>query len=232
MAIKKNPFADLSRFEWGLWLFSMAVVGISSAFSAGGSLVSTLASLIGVTALIFVAKGYVLGQVLTIVFAIFYGVVSWQQKYYGEMITYLCMTAPMALCAVVSWLKHPYEDSREVQVHKLTKRQFILLWPCAILVTVIFYFVLKALGNASLLWSTLSITTSFIPSYLTYYRSPYYAVGYAANDLVLIVLWSISAASDLSYLPMVACFVMFLINDLYGFINWKRMQRRQNGKRV
>ncbi|MBE5783111.1 MAG: nicotinamide mononucleotide transporter [Clostridiales bacterium] len=225
---RKNPFQDLTKFEWRLWLLSVAVVIVSAFFSAEGSLMSTLSSLVGVTALIFVAKGYVLGQVLTVVFAVFYGIVSWEQCYYGEMITYLFMTAPMAICAIVSWMKHPYQDTKEVEVHKLTKAQAIILWPVALLTTGTFYFILKAIGNASLLVSTISITTSFIASYLTYFRSPYYAMGYAANDVVLIVLWSISAAQDISYLPMVACFVMFLANDVYGFFNWKRMQKRQN----
>jgi len=225
---RKNPFQDLTKFEWRLWLLSVAVVIVSAFFSAEGSLMSTLSSLVGVTALIFVAKGYVLGQVLTVVFAVFYGIVSWEQCYYGEMITYLFMTAPMAICAIVSWMKHPYQDTKEVEVHKLTKAQAIILWPVALLTTGTFYFILKAIGNASLLVSTISITTSFIASYLTYFRSPYYAMGYAANDVVLIVLWSISAAQDISYLPMEACFVIYLANDVYGFFNWKRMQKRQN----
>ena len=223
-----NVFKDLTRFERGLWIASLLAVCGSYFLVPKGDLWSTLASAIGVTALIFVAKGYVLGQVLTVVFAVFYGVVSWEQRYYGEMITYLCMTAPMAVCAIVSWLRHPYQDTKEVKVHKLTKAQALVLWPAALGVTGVFYLILRALGNANLIVSTLSITTSFIPSYLTYFRSPYYALGYAANDLVLIILWSISAAADPSYLPMVACFVMFLANDLYGYFNWKRMQRRQS----
>jgi nicotinamide riboside transporter PnuC len=71
------------------------------------------------------------------------------------------------------------------------------------------------------------VATSFSASYLTYLRSPYYGIGYGANDVVLIVLWAIASAKDLAYLPMVACFVMFLANDIYGFINWRRMRRRQ-----
>lgn len=94
--------------------------------------------------------------------------------------------------------------------------------------TIIFYFILKKLGNASLFFSTVSIATSFLASYLTAMRSPYYALGYAANDLVLIVLWIISSTQNISSVSMVACFVMFLFNDLYGFINWKKMEQRQN----
>ena len=71
------------------------------------------------------------------------------------------------------------------------------------------------------------MTTSWIASYLTFLRSPYYALGYAANDLVLIILWILAAQTDLSCLPMVLCFVMFFANDLYGFYSWQKMQKRQ-----
>ena len=97
----------------------------------------------------------------------------------------------------------------------------------AIVVTVLFYFILKFLGTANLLFSTFSITTSFMASYLSYMRSPYYAIAYAGNDIVLIVLWVLASIQDISYLPMVLCFVMFFANDIYGFINWKRMRKRQ-----
>ncbi len=40
-------------------------------------------------------------------------------------------------------------------------------------------------------------------------------------------LWAVSAVRDPSLLPMVACFAVFLVNDLYGFVQWKRMQHRQ-----
>ena len=97
----------------------------------------------------------------------------------------------------------------------------------AILVTAAFYFILRAMGNAALIFSTLSITTSFLASGLTALRSPYYALAYASNDLVLIVLWVVAALADVSSVPMVACFVMFFANDMYGFINWRKMAKRQ-----
>lgn len=90
-----------------------------------------------------------------------------------------------------------------------------------------FYFILGYFQTANLVPSTLSVTTSFIAVYLTYKRSPYYALGYAANDIVLIVLWILAARQDTSYLSVVVCFTAFLANDIYGFINWCRMGERQ-----
>ncbi len=224
-------FKTLTKFERGLWFTSLTVIFLSYVlsylFSGSGSLLNLAASLIGVTALIFVAKGHVLGQLLTVAFSVFYGIISVLFSYYGEMITYLFMTAPMAIAAAIEWIKHPYQDSQEVKVHQVTRKQWIMMWILAAIVTLLFYFILKYLNTANLLFSTISITTSFVASYLTFLRSSYYALGYAANDVVLIVLWILASVENISYLPMVACFLMFLCNDLYGFSNWKKMQNRQ-----
>ena len=222
-----NPFADLTPFERGLWCTSVAVIILSAVLMGGAGLFSVIASLIGVTALIFVAKGYVIGQMLTVVFAVFYGVISFGQQYYGEMITYLGMSSPMAIAAAIAWLKNPFRDTKEVAVRPMTKKTVGWLTVSTVLVTAAFYFILGAMGNASLFFSTLSVTTSFLASALTYFRSPYYALAYAANDVVLIVLWVIAAVGNISYLSMVLCFVMFLANDLYGFFNWRRMEKMQ-----
>lgn len=226
MNIKK--YADsLTKFEKGLWLLSVTVIIISYIISGGGSPLNSIASLIGVTALIFVAKGYVLGQVLTVVFAVFYGIISYYFRYYGEMITYMCMTAPIAVMSVIEWIRHPYKDSDEVQVSHINGKQIIIMSILTVIVTAAFYFILSALGNANILFSTISVTTSFVASYLTFLRSPYYAIGYSANDIVLIVLWSLASMENSSYIPMIFCFVMFLLNDIYGFYNWRRMMKRQ-----
>jgi len=116
----------------------------------------------------------------------------------------------------------------EVEVNRLTKRQTVFMWISAIIVTAAFYFILSALKTPNITFSTLSVTTSYVASFMTLFRSPYYAIGYSANDIVLIVLWILASMEDLSYLPMVLCFVMFLANDIYGFYNWRRMQTRQS----
>lgn len=165
-------------------------------------------------------------------FAVFYGIISIYFRYYGEMITYLFMTSPIAVATVVQWIKHPYENSGTVEVNRLTKRQCAVMWISAAVITGGFYFILRALGNANLFFSTVSVATSFIASYLTLFRSSFYAVGYAANDVVLIILWTMATVSDISYLPMIICFIMFLMNDLYGFYNWQKMKKSQgaNGR--
>lgn len=226
---KKTSY--FTKFEKGLWLVSVtAIVGSYLLFQAGDVL-TLLASLIGATFLILNAKGNVWGQVLTVVFSLLYGVISYSTAYYGEMITYLGMTAPIAVASVVSWARNPaQEGEREVKVNRLSHWEYLLLVALSLAVTCVFYFILKACHTQVLWLSTLSVFTSFLASYLTMRRSPLFAVGYAANDMVLIALWLIAARQDRQYSAVVICFAVFLINDLYGYWNWIRLKKKQAGE--
>lgn len=221
----------LSYFTKGelmLWGTSAALIVVSFFTFDRENFLTLATSLIGVTSLIFNAKGNPFGQFLMVIFSVLYGVISYTFSYYGEMITYLGMTAPMAVFALISWLRNPYNGNRaEVKVNRLKSKEVAFMILLTAVVTVVFYFILAAFHTANLLPSTLSVTTSFLAVYLTFRRSAFYAIGYAANDIVLIVLWILAAVSDISYLSVVICFVMFLVNDIYGFISWSKMQKRQ-----
>lgn len=223
-----NPFKNLKKREWFLWLFSFAVVAVSNVITGKTEPVTLLGTLTGVTALIFMAKGDVWGQILSVVFSIMYAISSYKMRYYGEMITYLGMTMPISALSVITWLKNPAEKGKNVvKIHKLTKWQKVMAVVFTFSVTWIFYFILKAFNTANLFFSTISITTSFLAAYLSVYRNSYYAVAYAANDVVLIILWILATMQDVAYFPIIICFVMFLINDLYGFICWKKREKKQ-----
>ena len=217
-----------SKGELTLWGSSAGLILISFFLFDRVNFMTLAASLIGTTSLIFNAKGNPIGQALMILFSLLYGVISYTFSYFGEMITYLGMTGPMALVALISWLRNPYNGNHaEVAVNRLENQELAVMFGLTALVTVVFYFILDLFGTANMIPSTLSVTTSFIAVYLTFRRSPYFALAYAANDVVLIVMWTLAAVEDMSYLSVIICFVMFLVNDLYGFVSWKRMEKRQ-----
>ena len=224
----KKLTAYFTRSELALWAGSARLILVSFLVFDRTNFMTLAASLIGVTSLIFSAKGNPIGQALMIVFSLLYGIISYTFSYYGEMITYLGMTGPMALFALISWLRNPYRGNRaEVAVNQIGKWEYAGMYALTALVTLVFYFILEYFNTANIIPSTLSVTTSFIAVYLTFRRSPYFALAYAANDVVLIVLWILAARENISYLSVIICFVMFLVNDLYGFVSWKRMEKRQ-----
>jgi nicotinamide mononucleotide transporter pnuC len=144
------------------------------------------------------------------------------------MITYLGMTLPMAVFSWISWLKNPYNGNKtQVKINRLNRRETVFMFALTAAVTFAFYFILAALHTANLIPSTVSVATSFLASYLTFRRSAYYALAYALNDAVLIVLWTMAALEDASYLSVIICFLLFFINDIYGFISWSKRKKQQ-----
>lgn len=224
----KSLMNYFSKGEKLLWSSSILLIAVSFCLFDRENYLTLAASVVGATSLIFNAKGNPFGQFLMVVFSILYGIISLTFSYYGEMLTYLGMTAPMALFALISWLRNPYNGNKaEVRINRLTRMETVFMVLLAAVITFIFYFILEAFHTANLVPSTISVTTSFLAVYLTFRRSPCYALAYAANDIVLIVLWVLATLSDISYLSVIICFVMFLVNDIYGYMNWSRMHKRQ-----
>lgn len=223
-----NPIKTLTKREWSIWLGSIIIVLISNLATKDFDLLTLVAALTGVTSLIFAAKGNVWGQVLMILFSILYGIISFRFRYWGEMMTYLGMTLPMAVWSTITWIENPSENNgNEVQIQSLSKKHIVALCISGIIVTAVFYYILKSFNTPNIIFSTISIITSFIAASLTMLRSSYYAVWYAVNDVVLIILWVLASLKDPAYIPVVVKFSIFFMNDMYGFMSWKQRELEQ-----
>ena len=219
-----NPIKNLTKKEWILWMGSLAIVILSNLLSTDIDVLTLVSACVGITSLIFAAKGNVWAQILMVVFSILYGLISWQFRYWGEMITYIGMTMPMAVWSTITWIKNPSESGQEVAIQKLTRKHVAGIAAAGVIVTAVFYMILKALDTPNILFSTISITTSFLAASLTMLRSSYYALGYASNDIILIVMWVLASIENPAYTPVVVNFIIFFFNDMHGFVSWKRRE--------
>lgn len=219
-----NPIKSLTKKEWILWIGSLAIVILSNLLSTDIDVLTLVSACVGITSLIFAAKGNVWAQILMVIFSILYGLISWQFRYWGEMITYIGMTMPMAVWSTITWINNPSESGQEVAIQKLTRKHVAGIAAAGVIVTAVFYMILKALDTPNILFSTISITTSFLAASLTMLRSSYYALGYASNDIILIVMWVLASIENPAYIPVVVNFIIFFFNDMYGFVSWKRRE--------
>ena len=222
-----NPIQDLTKKEWLLWLGSLLIVILSNLVSGSVDVLTLVAVCVGITSLIFAAKGNVWAQILMIVFSILYGIISWRFRYWGEMITYLGMTMPMAVWSTITWIRNPSKNGNEVEIQKLNRKHIVGLSVFSVAVTAAFYYFLHMLDTPNIVFSTISVTTSFLAASLTMLRSSYYALGYAMNDIVLIVLWVLASLKNPAYIPVAVNFAIFFLNDLYGFVSWKKREAVQ-----
>lgn len=216
----RNPFKGFTKFEWALWAGSVAVVTCAHFAVLSTDYASLAASIVGVTSLIFAARGDPFAPVLFIAFAVIYAVISYFFGYYGEMIIYLAMQLPVSAVSLVTWRKNA--EKHTVKTAKFTPGKAAVMLVLNVAVTTGFYFLLKYFNTPNLIPSTISVTTSFAALFFMCLRLPQYALAYILNDIVMIVLWSLALAQNIDYISLVACFCIFLINDTYTFISWLR----------
>lgn len=227
----RNPFKGLTPFEWALWLFSLTAI-TASFFAVGNTDYASLCtSLLGVTALIFMARGDPFGMVVMICFSVIYAAVSFFAHYYGEMIIYITMQIPCCVSSLVSWLRHPSgKGSAEVKIGTFSRKHLFILLPLVPAVTCAFFFILRAFGTANLIVSTVSVATSLTALYLMILRLPAYALAFILNDIVLVTLWTTACFTSLNYLSLAICFGMFLVNDSYTFVSWVKRRKAQKNE--
>ncbi len=222
----RNPFKGFTKFEWCLWIGSLAAIITAHFAVLSTDYASLAASLVGVTSLIFAARGDPIAPVLIIIFAVIYAIISYFFGYYGEMIIYLAMQAPVSAVSLFTW--HKNAEQNTVKTAEITLKKVAVMLVLNAGVTTGFFFLLRYFNTANLIPSTISVATSFAALFFMCLRLPQYALLFILNDIVMIVLWSLALVQSIDYISLVVCFSIFLINDTYTAISWLRRSRKHN----
>ncbi len=227
-----NYFKDWNLFE-KLYLFVGIVVGILTSIIFNGTIIDSLYTITYLTTAILMSKGKVESYFIGIISVFFYGIVSYNQGYYGELLITIFLTFPMMIIGIISWLKHQDKDEDVVIISSLSKKEIVFAFSSQLILFWVYYFLLKAFNTDLLMISSLSIVTSVLATYFEARRSELSLFCYVANDLILITLWMIPIINGVTSLISVLIGPMLLlVNDIYGSYNWKRLKDIQKVKGI
>lgn len=217
----KDLLKGWNKFE-KILLFSSIGLVILSGFLYKSEMLTVIASLTGIICALLQAKGKVVSQFVGVIETILYSILSFKNQYYGEVIIYIIIMFPLYVLGIISWIKNKKEDSDVVEQNTIARKEWILLTIVNIVLFIILYLVLKHFNTNQLFVSTLSMITSLCATYLIVRRSKYSFIFYILNDIILLILWGLPVFNgDLLLIPMVIEPIVLLVNDSYGWKNWK-----------
>lgn len=226
----KEYFSDWTKFELGLLIIGLSISILSSIIFNGNVIDTLYTSSYLVTALLM-AKGKVECYLVGFVSIFFYGIVSYNQGYYGELLITAFLTFPIMIIGIRSWLKHQDEKDDVVMINSLSRPEIVISFASQLLLFWLYYFILKFFNTDLLIISSLSVVTSVLASYFEARRSELSLYCYVANDFVIITLWIIPIiGGDTELVPVLVGPLLLLVNDIYGSINWSHMKRRQKAQ--
>lgn len=226
----KKYFEDWNKFEKSFLICGL-LTSIISAIIFNGTVIDTLyTSLYLITALLM-SKGKVESYFVGFVSVFFYGIVSYNQGYYGELIITAFLTFPIMIIGIISWLRHQDKEDDTVIISSLSKKEITIVLLSQLVLFWIYYFILKAFNTDLLVISTISVVTSVLASYFEARRSELSLFCYIANDLVIITLWSIPIINgQTEIISVLVGPILLLINDIYGSYNWNKLKKQQKEK--
>ena len=228
----KKYFEDWNKFEKSFLICGL-LTSIISSIIFNGTVIDTLyTSLYLITALLM-SKWKVECYFVGFVSVFFYGIVSYNQGYYGELIITAFLTFPIMIIGIISWLRHQDKEEDTVIISSLSKKEITIALLSQLVLFWIYYFILKAFNTDLLVISTMSVVTSVLASYFEARRSELSLFCYIANDLVIITLWLIPIISgQIELISVLVGPILLLINDIYGSYNWRRLKNQQKEKGI
>jgi len=228
----RKYFEDWNKFEISFLICGLLVSVISSIIFNGTVIDTFYTSLYLITALLM-SKGKVESYFVGFVSVFFYGIISYNQGYYGELIITAFLTFPIMIIGIISWLRHQDKEDDTVIIHSLSKKEITIVLLSQLILFWIYYFLLRAFNTDLLVISTISVVTSVLASYFEARRSELSLFCYIANDLVIITLWLIPIVNGQTELISVLVGpILLLINDIYGSYNWSRLKKKQKEKGI
>lgn len=217
-------FKDWTNFE-KLLLFGSIIIVSFSGILFKSDLLTTSCSIVGIITALLLAKGKNLGQVFGLLITVLYSIVSFKNKYYGEVLMYTLLKLPMYVIGILAWKNHKNEKTNSVEINSIKKNEWIILSIVFIWVFVGIYYLLRAFNTNELIVSTISVLISLVAIYLQIRRSKYIFGFYLLNDIILVFLWGIPVLQGkFILLPMLLNPTINFINDSYGFYNWKKTE--------
>jgi len=218
----KNYIKSWNKFELTLLVLSIfLILGLGIYLKCG--LLATIVPFIGFFSALNQAKGHVVGQIVGVLLAVLYSIMSYNNRYYGEVIVYLIVILPLYISGIYTWLKNRDKKSEKVTQNVLDKKEWYSLLLVNILLFVGLYFLLKYFNTSNLLVSTISMNINLTATYLLVRRSRYSFLFYLINAFILLTLWGIPVINgNILLLPMVFDALLLLVNNIYGLHSWSK----------
>lgn len=222
--------------EWrGYNLLDLFLLGIGIVSTLTVSIVFhsewyiVLNTLLGTLCVFTQAKGKVATQFIGIVYFCFYIFISYKQAFYGEAILYLIIMLPIYIYGAIHWLAHRDKKDEVVIVKSnLSWKEWLISGLCIAGVSVGVYFILKALNTSQLVVNILSFVSMLPAVYLLARRCKWNQVAFLINDFIVPILWIwLVVEGDLTFIPMVIYHVFQILYDLYGLIEWIKLEKQQ-----
>ena len=210
-----------------LFMIAMLLVQIIVFIIVPDSLLSIIAGISGVISVVLCAKGKISFYFIGFVQTFTYLALAWQNKFYGEVIENIFYLVTM-VWGIFIWKKNSTVDdngSAHVDALKFTPLQWILSVIISVICTIAMGYWLTTIGSNQAYTDAATNVLAIFAQFLMIKRYREQWLWWLVIDLICIKLWFVAGNWS-----MVAMYVAWTINCIYGWINWSKLEKEKVAK--
>ena len=184
-----------------------------------------IAGLAGVVSVVMCAKGRTMFYFVGFIQTITYLVLSWQNKFYGEVMENLFYFVTM-IWGIFVWKKNEVKNedgTEDVLAKKFTPIQWTLSIVGTVIATFLMGYWLDGIGSAQAYTDAATNVMAIFAQLLMVRRYREQWAWWLVIDLFCIKLWWVAGNWS-----MVAMYVFWTANTIYGWLNWSKLNKEQN----
>ena len=232
-----NKLKSLVKTELSGWKpIEVAWLAIATAVILGVSLywqdtaAGIICSLTGVWCVVLTGKGKVSNFAFGIVNVVLYAYISYQAKFYGEVMLNTLYYLPCSVIGLFVWGKNVDQESGEVTKKTLSVKRSLLVYALTAAGVVAYGFVLKAMGGTLPFVDSMSTVLSVVAQILCLKRLAEQWIMWIVIDTVTVGMWLYNYLNGGESIATMMMWAVYLLNAIFMYVKWRRDVKLCNTK--
>ena len=223
-----NLFKEWTWFE-RIWLLLFSIVNVFLYLKWDSGLIGLISAMSGMLCVVLVAKGKISNFVFGIVNTATYAYISYGYGLYGESMLNALFYLPTQFIGLWMWQRHRSVNKvrdEDIEIKRLSVKGWAIVVASVVVGAYAYMHVLMALDAQQVRIDSVAVVMSVVAQILLTLRYAEQWVLWILVNLLSIVLWVVTLSqSGGSDYTMPVMWTAFLINSIYGWINWLKLQQ-------
>ena len=222
--VLKHFWKGYTIFE-KLFLLGMVLLQIGVFVVCPDSPLNIIAGLAGVVSVVMCAKGRTMFYFVGFIQTVTYLVLAWRNHFYGEVLENMFYFVTM-IWGIFVWKNNEVKNedgTEDVMAKKFTPLQWVLSIVGTIIATLLMGCWLNSIGSAQAYTDAATNVMAIFAQLLMVRRYREQWIWWIVIDLFCIKMWFVAGNWS-----MVAMYIAWTANCIYGWINWSKLNKQQN----
>lgn len=192
------------------------------------SAIAVISAICGILYTYLAGKGLPICYLFGITGSSFYGILSFQNALWGNLILYIGYYLPMQILGYFKWSKNLQDNKKEIIKIKLPQKELFSLIFILSILSIAICFLLKQFNDSKPILDSITTVFSIGGMYLTVRRAIEQWIFWMIVNTLSFFMWIAVALNGIKVYSTIIMWGVYLILAIYFYITWNKEIKEKN----